>query len=366
MVEIDCGPGGTERDKAHNLQVILHCLGGMYIATPDTRFPTSILIAAIIFALLCQTSPAAEPIESIYCTYHGSCISFEYPSDWSLVDESGEFSRGNVTLFAPNILHPLEIDWSSEFSGLSPEEVLELVVVNLQSDPASKNLEVVNRSTSTVDGQPAAVWYLRYETMKIPYLARSVAFIAPSSRSFLITYNRPVLYASDESGLEHLLDTWREELEENCSSPSSLAAQVSEAPADRPLTGTFIKNSTRQGLGELFVYNSLNRDAVGVLTTFDQTPVFSVYLRTNESLNVQGVEDGGYYLYFTIGTSWDPETGRFVSDREYYRVETPLVFETVKLPDRIRYSSQSVTLHQTTNGTARRRALSEEDFPDIA
>ncbi|NYT02391.1 MAG: hypothetical protein GKC10_06525 [Methanosarcinales archaeon] len=322
----------------------------------------------MLIALLCQTSPAAEPVQPGYSIYNGSCISFEYPSDWALAEESGDFSRGNITFQAPNILHPLTIDWSSELYGLEPDAVLGLAVGNLQADSSRQSLEVMDKSSTTVDGRPAAVWNLSYETVKIPYLARSVVFFAPSNRSFLLTYNRPALYASDESGFLHLLQTWHEDLGESCASslsppPSPAAGQG--ARADRPLTGTFIKNSTRQGLGELHISNGLDRDAVGVLTTFDRTAVFSVYLRTNESFVVQGVEDGGYYLYFTAGTGWDPQSGEFVSDREYYQVDRPLVFETVELPDRIRYSTQFVTLHQMTEGTVRRKPLSKEEFPAI-
>lgn len=49
-----------------------------------------VLAWAMLIALLCQTSPAAEPVQPGYSIYNGSCISFEYPSDWALAEESGE------------------------------------------------------------------------------------------------------------------------------------------------------------------------------------------------------------------------------------------------------------------------------------
>jgi len=50
-------------------------------------------------------------------------------------------------------------------------------------------------------------------------------------------------------------------------------------------------------------------DTVAVLTDQNVKPLLVVYLRTKESINITGIKDGEYSLYFTIGDQWDGKAG---------------------------------------------------------
>ncbi|MCL5025258.1 MAG: hypothetical protein M1531_02015 [Chloroflexi bacterium] len=93
-------------------------------------------------------------------------------------------------------------------------------------------------------------------------------------------------------------------------------------------TGTFLKDSTRNGLGELTVKNGRDLDAVAALTTLDDDTVVSAYIQAGDSFTIAGIRDGTYYLYFTSGEDWDDEVSRFTRKARLSRFEDTLTFQT--------------------------------------
>ena len=82
-----------------------------------------------------------------------------------------------------------------------------------------------------------------------------------------------------------------------------------QQPSDRPETGTYIRDMHRDGYGLLVIYNNWTMDTVAVLTDKNVKPKLAVYLRAKDALEIDGIEDGKYGLYFTIGEGWNAGEG---------------------------------------------------------
>jgi len=139
----------------------------------------------------------------------------------------------------------------------------------------------------------------------------------------------------------------------------------------RPETGTFIKDSERNGYGVLVVENNNavgdndTRDAVAMLIGDNDTPILAVYVREAESFEITGIEDGVYDFYFTVGDDWDDESARF-SDPEFYRTDSPLPFETEEDESQVIYSQWTITLEAVPDGNIDQVEVSDDEFPDLA
>jgi hypothetical protein len=104
-------------------------------------------------------------------------------------------------------------------------------------------------------------------------------------------------------------------------------------------------------------------DTVAVLTDQNVKPLLIVYLRSKESLNITGIKDGDYSLYFTIGDQWDGKAGRFSNVYGYYRYNTPLLFVTDDTGNKIEYSIFELDLYEAG---ASNFMPDQFQFPDIS
>jgi hypothetical protein len=119
----------------------------------------------------------------------------------------------------------------------------------------------------------------------------------------------------------------------------------------------------RNGYGLLTIHNNWTMDTVAVLTDQNIKPLLVVYLRAKESLEIAGIKDGYYGLYFTIGDQWDGLAGRFQSVYGYYRYNAPLLFVTDDVGDKIEYSIFELDLYEAD---ASNFLLDQFQFPDIS
>ena len=133
--------------------------------------------------------------------------------------------------------------------------------------------------------------------------------------------------------------------------------------ASRPETGTYIRDTQRDGYGLLTIHNNWTMDTVAVLTDQNVKPLLVVYLRTKESLDITGIKDGDYGLYFTIGDQWDGQAGRFSNVYGYYRYNTPLLFVTDDTGNKIQYSIFELDLYEAG---ASNFLPDQFQFPDIS
>ena len=134
-------------------------------------------------------------------------------------------------------------------------------------------------------------------------------------------------------------------------------------PADRPETGTYIRDMHRDGYGLLVIYNNWTMDTVAVLTDKKVKPKLAVYLRAKDALEVSGIEDGEYGLYFTIGDGWNAAEGKFDNVYGYYRYNTPMIFETKDVGEEIEYTILELDLYKAD---ATNFMPDQFQFPDIS
>ena len=134
-------------------------------------------------------------------------------------------------------------------------------------------------------------------------------------------------------------------------------------PSDRPETGAFLKDMSRDGYGLLTIHNKWTMDTVAVLTDENVKPLVAVYIRAKDSLNITQIKDGEYNLYFTVGNEWDEKEGRFESILGYYRYRDPLVFETAENKDDIEYSVFELDLYEAD---ASNFLPDQFQFPDLS
>ncbi len=133
--------------------------------------------------------------------------------------------------------------------------------------------------------------------------------------------------------------------------------------ADRPETGTYIRDMHRDGYGMLVIYNNWTMDTVAVLTDKKVKPKLAVYLRAKDALEVDGIEDGEYGLYFTIGNGWNAGKGQFDNVYGYYRYNTPMLFETTDVGEEIEYTILELDLYKAD---ATNFMPDQFPFPDIS
>ena len=131
----------------------------------------------------------------------------------------------------------------------------------------------------------------------------------------------------------------------------------------RPETGIYIRDMHRDGYGLLVIYNNWTMDTVAVLTDKKVKPKLAVYLRAKDALEVSGIEDGEYGLYFTIGDGWNAGEGKFDNVYGYYRYNTPMVFETKDVGDEIEYTILELDLYKAD---ATNFMPDQFQFPDIS
>ncbi len=139
-------------------------------------------------------------------------------------------------------------------------------------------------------------------------------------------------------------------------------SQCSAQSVDRPETGTYIKDMNRNGYGLLVIYNNWTMDAVAIITDKKVKPKLAVYLRAKDALEIDGIKDGEYNLYFTIGDNWNFSAGKFDTVYGYYR-ERPMTFETKDVGDEIEYTILELDLYEAK---ATNYMPGQFEFPDIS
>jgi pSer/pThr/pTyr-binding forkhead associated (FHA) protein len=140
-------------------------------------------------------------------------------------------------------------------------------------------------------------------------------------------------------------------------------ASPTATPLPRRLSnGTFIKEAVpRDGQGDLEIDNGQDLDAVAVMTTLADAPIFSVYVQARSKFKVEGIRDGTYKLFFMLGEDWDSATGRFTRKVHYEVFEDTLRYTTTSTTATI----WRVTFHSVFGGTARTNDVDPSRFPPI-
>jgi len=152
----------------------------------------------------------------------------------------------------------------------------------------------------------------------------------------------------------------------NTSTPT-LTPTPTASPTATPLprrlsNGTFVKEAVpRDGEGVLEIDNGNDLDAVAVMTTLTDTPIFSVYVQARSKFKVEGIRDGTYKLFFMLGEDWDSATGRFTRKARYQVVEDTFPYTTTSTTATL----WRITLHTVVGGTTRTDHVDPSKFPPV-
>ncbi|MCJ7444919.1 MAG: hypothetical protein MUO26_10385 [Methanotrichaceae archaeon] len=142
------------------------------------------------------------------------------------------------------------------------------------------------------------------------------------------------------------------------------AILVGFVEAARPVNGTFIKPAELNGYGELSIVNSLQEDSVAILTDLDNNTIFSVYIWGNKNfVNISGIEDGLYFMYFATGRDWDPELGEFLTDVGFSMMKDKLGFKTMRTSGGSSTSIVIVEIYSVSE--AEQNRVAKDIFPQI-
>lgn len=120
------------------------------------------------------------------------------------------------------------------------------------------------------------------------------------------------------------------------------------------------------GLSSLKVTNGMDCDAVVKLVSGagDQAPLVCrfVYVCANSSVTIQGIGAGEYRLLFCTGTHWDNGAKRFAHPHAAQEFVERIRFSQQWKAERLEASSNEVTLHAVSGGSARTSRVNQEAF----
>ncbi|MDF0592388.1 hypothetical protein P0O24_02175 [Methanotrichaceae archaeon M04Ac] len=171
----------------------------------DESFISSLLFSSDLVAEILGSTPVTSPSKE---TYQNFGLSFYHPSSWSVSEEGGNSIDGSISMRAPGSLSTLTISWDQENAG-SEESFVKLLTEQLRS---SFEINKVDASTRTVDGEAAYVRDISLDLSGYDYSGRLVAFTSSKSgRLVYLTYLTPASSASQNlADLDRLLDSWRD------------------------------------------------------------------------------------------------------------------------------------------------------------
>jgi hypothetical protein len=137
------------------------------------------------------------------------------------------------------------------------------------------------------------------------------------------------------------------------------------APLRLPNGKVLVDNGSRNGLGQLTIQNGQDVDAVAVLTTSDNTTVFSVSIQAQQTYEIDSIRDGTYNLFFEIGNDWNDSAGTFNLDGSRERFDDPFSFQTTPVAGGLQYQTYTVTLQPVAGGTASTSSVGADQFPPV-
>ena len=104
------------------------------------------------------------------------------------------------------------------------------------------------------------------------------------------------------------------------------------------------------GDGVLKVRDQGTKDGV-VLLAKGGALVVSMAVNAGQSATLNGVPDGDYDLFYTVGRDWNGPLATFSRHCEFHRFTTPTSFSTSAVPGGSAYTVQSIVLDTGTDGT---------------
>lgn len=119
------------------------------------------------------------------------------------------------------------------------------------------------------------------------------------------------------------------------------------------------------GRGTLDISNGTSTDAIAKLVDVRTSKTLQkIYIRANSNLTVKNIKVGNYFLKFSLGSGYIPETEKFQSSQSFSRFDEPFNFEEKREDSRIVWNTYSITLNKVLYGNAKSSSIDENDFED--
>lgn len=157
--------------------------------------------------------------------------------------------------------------------------------------------------------------------------------------------------------------TASQEGSENYLPAPSATRAVTVAPLRLPNGKVLVDNGSRDGLGQLTIQNGQDLDAVAVLTTSDNKPVFSVSIQAQQTYEIDSIRDGTYNLFFALGNDWNDASSSFNLNASQERFDDPFPFQTTPIAGGLQYQTYTVSLQPVAGGTATTSPVPAGQFP---
>ncbi|WP_261566148.1 hypothetical protein [Frankia gtarii] len=129
----------------------------------------------------------------------------------------------------------------------------------------------------------------------------------------------------------------------------------------RPDNGS-VGPGRRGGYGKLTVKAPPSQDAVVKLTE-GGARVRNIFIRSGSSATVDGLPNGKFDVYYTLGEDWDTDAARFTRNCAFNKFDDGVTFTTRNLSTSIEYTTYELTLFDVAGGTATSVPIPPVDFP---
>ncbi|EIV93713.1 hypothetical protein [Frankia sp. QA3] len=129
----------------------------------------------------------------------------------------------------------------------------------------------------------------------------------------------------------------------------------------RPDNGS-IGPGRRGGYGKLTVEAPASHDAVVKLTE-GGARVRNIFVRGGSSTTVDGLPDGSFDVFYTLGEDWDTDAARFTRNCSFSKFDSGVAFTTRRLSTSIQYRTYRLTLFAVAGGNATSVPVPAAQFP---
>ncbi len=129
----------------------------------------------------------------------------------------------------------------------------------------------------------------------------------------------------------------------------------------RPDNGS-VGPGRRGGYGKVTVEAPPSQDAVVKLTE-GGARVRNIFVRAGSSTTVDGLPDGHFDVFYTLGEDWDTDAARFTRNCSFNKFDSGVDFSTRHLSTSIEYTTYRLTLFDVAGGNATSVPVPVADFP---
>ncbi|MBB2915106.1 hypothetical protein FHS43_006426 [Streptosporangium becharense] len=141
-----------------------------------------------------------------------------------------------------------------------------------------------------------------------------------------------------------------------------IPVKVAEERKRRLPNGRFIVSESLPADAYLEVKNGYGLDSVVVLVRGGKKAM-SLYVRGKSKYRIQGVRDGNYKIYYSLGEDWDARNRVFTRSCTFEQFGEPIRFKTTTSGGQIRWNNWTITMNAGRGGNVPPKKVKPGDFP---